>query len=285
MGNRLILVEGIPGAGKTTTARRIRDQLISEGKDAVLYEEGTLHPADMAWHAYLTEKEYKDFVNRCLEIHEKGDQTVSRVELVKRIEDQVRREEDHIILAYTRIDFPDQSFWALADDVSEKEIFDGRRSLKEFTDIHLYRWMRFKEEALKSDRISIFECAFLQNHIFELLAVYDKDCDEIYEHLQLLLDTVKELEPVMVYIEPSSVEEAINQVAEERRSPDDPERDWIRQIEEWVKRSRYGRNRNLQGIAGVYAFCNERLRIDKLMIEKLGIPVTIVYRDVGSKRE
>lgn len=32
MENKLILVEGIPGAGKTTTARKIKDKLTSEGK-------------------------------------------------------------------------------------------------------------------------------------------------------------------------------------------------------------------------------------------------------------
>ncbi|WP_017417227.1 zeta toxin family protein [Clostridium tunisiense] len=49
MDNKLILVEGIPGAGKTTTARRIKKRLISEGKNVILYEEGMSHPADMAW--------------------------------------------------------------------------------------------------------------------------------------------------------------------------------------------------------------------------------------------
>ena len=48
MKNKLILVEGIPGAGKTTTARKIRDELISQGQNVVLYEEGMSHPADMA---------------------------------------------------------------------------------------------------------------------------------------------------------------------------------------------------------------------------------------------
>ncbi|WP_291569267.1 zeta toxin family protein [Clostridium sp. UBA4548] len=49
MENKLILVEGIPGAGKTTTARIIKERLISEGKNVILYEEGMSHPADMAW--------------------------------------------------------------------------------------------------------------------------------------------------------------------------------------------------------------------------------------------
>ena len=64
MNSRLILVEGIPGAGKTTTARKIKEKLIDEGKEAILYEEGMSHPADMAWNACLKEDEYNDFIKK-----------------------------------------------------------------------------------------------------------------------------------------------------------------------------------------------------------------------------
>ena len=60
MNSRLILVEGIPGVGKTTTARKIKAKLIEEGKDVILYEEVMSHPADMAWNAYLKEEEYNN---------------------------------------------------------------------------------------------------------------------------------------------------------------------------------------------------------------------------------
>ena len=62
-----------------------------------------------------------------------------------------------------------------------------------------------------NDNIYIFECAFLQNHIFELLGVYEKSDEEIYLYLKSLLETVKSLSPSIVYIEPSSVEDIIKQ--------------------------------------------------------------------------
>lgn len=68
MNSRLILVEGIPGAGKTTTARKIKEKLIDEGKEAIFYEEGMSHPADMAWNACLKEDEYNDFIKKCSEM-------------------------------------------------------------------------------------------------------------------------------------------------------------------------------------------------------------------------
>lgn len=167
---------------------------------------------------------------------------------------------------------------SLIGDVASKEICDGRKSLDEFRDIHLRRWSKFAEQALLNDNIYIFECAFLQNHIFELLGVYEKSDEEIYLYLKSLLETVKSLSPSIVYIEPSSVEDIIIQAANESKSPEGSRSDWIDEVANWVSNVNFGKSHNLKGIEGVFYFCKERLRIDKLMIEKLNVPVTIIKR-------
>ena len=278
MNSRLILVEGIPGAGKTTTARKIKEKLIDEGKEAILYEEGMSHPADMAWNACLKEDEYNDFIKKCSEMWEGSKKSISKEELISRIQRQTRIEDNNVILAYTKIDFPEDCYWSLIGDVASKEICDGRKSLDEFRDIHLRRWSKFAEQALLNDNIYIFECAFLQNHIFELLGVYEKSDEEIYLYLKSLLETVKSLSPSIVYIEPSSVEDIIIQAANERKSPEGSRPDWIGEVANWVSNMNFGKSHNLKGIEGVFYFFKERLRIDKLMIEKLNVPVTIIKR-------
>ena len=278
MNSRLILVEGIPGAGKTTTARKIKEKLIDEGKEAILYEEGMSHPADMAWNACLKEDEYNDFIKKCSEMWEGSKKSISKEELISRIQRQTRIEDNNVILAYTKIDFPEDCYWSLIGDVASKEICDGRKSLDEFRDIHLRRWSKFAEQALLNDNIYIFECAFLQNHIFELLGVYEKSDEEIYLYLKSLLETVKSLSPSIVYIEPSSVEDIIIQAANERKSPEGSRPDWIDEVANWVSNMNFGKSHNLKGIEGVFYFCKERLRIDKLMIERLNVPVTIIKR-------
>lgn len=278
MNSRLILVEGIPGAGKTTTARKIKEKLIDEGKEAILYEEGMSHPADMAWNACLKEDEYNDFIKKCSEMWEGSKKSISKEELISRIQRQTRIEDNNVILAYTKIDFPEDCYLSLIGDVASKEICDGRKSLDEFRDIHLRRWSKFAEQALLNDNIYIFECAFLQNHIFELLGVYEKSDEEIYLYLKSLLETVKSLSPSIVYIEPSSVEDIIIQAANERKSPEGSGPDWIDEVANWVSNMNFGKSHNLKGIEGVFYFCKERLRIDKLMIEKLNVPVTIIKR-------
>lgn len=278
MNSRLILVEGIPGVGKTTTARKIKAKLIEEGKDVILYEEGMSHPADMAWNACLKEDEYNDFIKKCSEMWEGSKKSISKEELISRIQRQTRIEDNNVILAYTKIDFPEDCYWSLIGDVASKEICDGRKSLDEFRDIHLRRWSKFAEQALLNDNIYIFECAFLQNHIFELLGVYEKSDEEIYLYLKSLLETVKSLSPSIVYIEPSSVEDIIIQAANESKSPEGSRPDWIDEVANWVSNMNFGKSHNLKGIEGVFYFCKERLRIDKLMIEKLNVSVTIIKR-------
>lgn len=278
MNSRLILVEGIPGVGKTTTARKIKAKLIEEGKDVILYEEGMSHPADMAWNACLKEEEYNDFIKKCSKMWEVSKKSISKEELISRTQRQTRIEDNNVILAYTRIDFPEDCYWNLIGDIASKEICDGRKSLDEFRDIHLRRWSKFAEQALLNDNIYIFECAFLQNHIFELLGVYEKSDEEIYLYLKSLLETVESLSPSIVYIEPSSVEDIIIQAANERKSPEGSGPDWIDEVANWVSNMNFGKSHNLKGIEGVFYFCKERLRIDKLMIEKLNVPVTIIKR-------
>lgn len=278
MKNRLILVEGIPGAGKTTMAKSIAKDLSSKGMKVKIFEEGMSHPVDMAWQAYLTEEEYNSFIEKCYEVWENTKKEVSKEELKNIIERQVRREDGHVLLAYTKIEFPEVDYWQTIGEVANKEVCDGRTSLKEFKEIHLKRWSNFAKESNDDDTVYVFECVFLQNHIFELLGVYEKSDSEILEYLKDLISCVKVLDPKIVYIRPESVEEVLMNAAEERKSPDGSRPDWIDEIANWVSSMNYGKNHNLKGTEGVISFCKERLRIDEYVINNLEIPVEIIKR-------
>lgn len=279
MNTKLILVEGIPGAGKTTTARKIKEELESQGKKVNLYEEGMSHPADMAWQAYLSESEFNQFVEKWLSLWEEEKDSITKDELRKRIEQQARYEFDHVILAYTKIDFPDDKYWRIASEVECKELGDGRSSFHDFKNVHLSRWTRFAKEAEQDEYINIFDCAFLQNHLVELMSVYMKTDEEIIKYMSDLIETVKSLNPQIVYIKPTSVEKVINQAAEERKSSNLSSKDWIDWMADWVAYSNYGKNHKLTGREGVISFNEDRLRLDELVISKLEIPVIVIERN------
>lgn len=47
MARRLILIEGLPGSGKSTVAEMVSEILKGQGKEVQLFQEGNLdHPAD-----------------------------------------------------------------------------------------------------------------------------------------------------------------------------------------------------------------------------------------------
>jgi len=59
MNARLILVEGLPGFGKSTTAKLIHEILAEENIQAELFLEGNLdHPADYDGVSCFDEKEF-----------------------------------------------------------------------------------------------------------------------------------------------------------------------------------------------------------------------------------
>ena len=53
--NRLFIVESVPGS-----VRRLAEKFSKYNPNVKLYLEGDLHPADMAWCALMTNKEYKE---------------------------------------------------------------------------------------------------------------------------------------------------------------------------------------------------------------------------------
>lgn len=279
MQHKLILVEGIPGAGKTTTARKIKKDLMDQGFQVNLYEEGMSHPADISWQAVLLKEEYDEFKQECLELWRNSKKSITSEELMNLIEEQVRLEEDYALLAYTKIRFPEEQYWNLMGKVASKEMCDGRSSLFDFKKIHLKRWSNFAQKVSELDEVNIFECAFLQNHIFELMGVYEKSDEEILFYLRELMETVKDLNPMIVYIKPDSVEAVIGKAAEERKAPNTSRKDWIDEISDWVSNSNYGKHHNLQGKTGVIEFCSERLRLDQYMLKHLGIPVQEIHRE------
>lgn len=274
METKLLMVEGLPGSGKSTVARKIKKHMEEKGKKVIFYEAESTNPADMAWQAYLTKEEYHRFVADCLDIWLQTKPTITDEELIRRIEMQSQMENGHVAVAYRNINFPGSEYQVLARKLSSKEIFQGGLPFEELRELHLERWSRFAHNMQLRRETVIFESNFLQNSIFELMCYRGMNDEQILDYLMELADTVRFLEPRIVYIETEDIEKLVDKTAKKRALPPESGNDWLTCFVNWVSTTIYGQRHNLSGKEGLIKVLRERQRMDYLVLRKIGLPVT-----------
>lgn len=248
--NKLFIIEGIPGSGKTTFARMLGERLTAMNQEVHLYVEGDLHPADMAWCACLTQEEYDTVCNQYPEHREDFERN-------KTIWN------DYVILAYIKV--PSMS-GELFSYFESKELYDDRVNMELFCGIHQSRWERFGKEATG---IQIFECALLQNAVNEMLLFRGAEEEAITKYIIKLIDAVKNLNPVILYLD-VDVNTAIERAARERVDGDG-NRVWENRVAEYIENSPYGKKNGLKAIAGLYQYFRERKQLEERILEKLPV--------------
>ncbi len=261
MKNRLILVEGIPGTGKTTTAIKIKEYLDGNGIHAKLYLEGDLHPADLCWQAYLTPDEFEKMIKKYPQ-YEKDLRKVSRIK------------EDYVLVPYLKLGLGKDNK-ELMSYLENHEVYDGRVPFHVFKSLHQKQWKRFSEE-LEEDAVAIFECSFLQNHINEFMSLKDVHIDEMIQYMNELIESVLNLNPKLFYLSQPDVYETISKVAKERVSKNKEYKDWIDFVIEYVEKSLYGKKHQLKGFDGVIAFFEARKKIELKVMKYLPIDTSII---------
>jgi len=255
MQHKLIMVEGVPGSGKTTFAKKIAARLRDLGYNATCYNESDFHPADLSWIAVLTADQYESLLNKWPAYTEQ-------------IQAQAWQEADQILVAYSNVEVTRKEDEALYDDFAPYEVYDGKWSLADFTAIHLERWQRFANQAQKEDQIAVFECAWLQNHVNELMMFHNKSQEEMLQHLQQLWDIVAPLDPLVIYLQPEDVTDSIAKVSAARVNKQG-EPVWRDRVIEVVCQSPFGKAHQLNGMAGMTEYFRIRNQVELQMLKQL----------------
>ena len=68
---KLILIEGIPGSGKTTIAQKVAERYRNRSRSVNLYLESEAHPADLGWSACVPAKQYNGILEKYPALHKK----------------------------------------------------------------------------------------------------------------------------------------------------------------------------------------------------------------------
>lgn len=243
-----VFIEGIQGSGKSTLA-----QAIHEYQPAFrICREGDYAPVELAWCTWMTKEEYEEALERYASIQEV-------------IRQHTTREGDHYIVTYTRIitDMP-----GFHKDMERYEIYNGRKSLTELEEIVLSRYRQFRIDPQFRDDRYLFECAFMQNIIEDLILFQQCSDDEIIEFYRRLFAEVEKEKFLLVYLYEENLEESIGNIRKERSDAQGNEL-WYQLMMEFLISCPYGRTKGYKDFTDLVAHLRHRQQIELRIIEEV----------------
>ncbi|MEN8698131.1 hypothetical protein [Bacillus infantis] len=258
MKARLILVEGLPGFGKSTTAQYTKEILEEEGKEVRLFLEGNLdHPADYDGVAYATEKEMEKLLK------EAGGQA----ELIK---PYTIEKEGYYLVQYEKMKrkypgaFPD----GLLDSIFRNDIYE--LPMKLHMELMEASWRSFADRAANEDAVYIFECCFIQNPLTIGMIKCNEPANEIMAYVKRLGETIKELDPLLIYLEQDDLESAFRKAVKERPI------EWSEGFTEYYTGQGYGLSRGWKGLEGTLKVLEARKQVELDTMEQLDLKKAVV---------
>ncbi len=237
-----IFVEGLQGMGKSTLLHKLAERF----SDYHVYTEGDLCPVELAWCSHMTEQEYQEALSKYPDI-----------------EDEIRKwtkeENGYYVVAYTRIitDYP--GFHKYMENF---EIYNGRRSFEEFKSIIFERFERFKENKC------LFECAFLQNIVEDMILFHQADDTAIIEFYRELYSRADKDNFLLLYLDSAEVEENILRIKQERSDADGNEM-WYPLMINYLKDSPYGKTHGYTEFSHLIEHLKHRQALERRIIKEV----------------
>lgn len=254
MGAKLIIVEGLPGSGKSTAAQMVYDILKIKGVNAELFSEGNYnHPADYDGVAYFDEEDF-----RILEESHK-----EKKDLLDKI--KIKYYNGYLILFIKAV--KEQKLLSYNDELFERiaknDIYELPIELHK--ELILKRWREFTSTALVEDKIYIFECCFIQNPVTVTMIKGNLSKGGSIDYVNSLENIIKPLEPVLIYVEQKSIKDSFNKAAAERP------KDWFEFFKDYYINQGYGLANNLKDFEGVVRILEARKKLEDEIYDSLKI--------------
>lgn len=209
-----IFVEGIQGSGKSTLVNNISKW----NSKLHVCREGDYSPVDLAWCALMTEEEYEVILGKYNSIQD---------EIMK----NTIKEQEKYIVTYTKIITDIPGFY---EDLERYEVYNGRKTFKELTEIILTRFKNF------TDTGYLFECALFQNITEDLILFHMLGDEEIIAFYRQLFQHIDRKNLLLFYLYNEALEENIRVIRKERCDEDGNEV-WYRMVLEYFVNSPYGK--------------------------------------------
>lgn len=258
---KLILLEGVPGSGKSTAGAYLQSFLEKTGLPVRFWREGDYeNPADFEGVACLKGSRYRHVLSNYPDL----------VELIR--EQLTIRADDHLI-QYRKLQqlHAEQIPQKLIVELSGYDVYDGL-PMDEYCRLSLQRWHEFEASAEVSEEITILECCFLQNPLTVMLARHNADPGIACEQIIKIAGIIEPLTPLVIYLRPLDVRAALQHVRAERP------REWSDFVTWYLTGQAYGEAHHLEGYEGVIQFYEMRQKLEVDLLNKLPIRSLTIER-------
>jgi hypothetical protein len=241
MKRKLIIVEGLPCSGKSTTARYIAEQLgmtfVDEGSGA--------HPADYEFHAFLTREDMAEF---------------SSDEQQKILAAGTEKLGGYIV--------PLGVFsGVLFDKLLQHKVYDFLPWETE-RPVMLDKWREFADKIV--DESYVFNCVLLQNPMCETMMRFGFDENVSEAYIREICGIIAPLSPFVVYLKNSDVYNSVKKASAERGE------DWLNAVIDYHCNGEYGRKHGLSGFNGYISALEERQRRELDILGRLDIDSVVI---------
>lgn len=253
MRPKLVLIEGLPGSGKSTTAELVHEILMEMNLRSQLLAEGNLdHPADYDGVASFSKEEW--------------DELLSSFEHISQlIDDRMIRQGSNCLLAYRKLQnevgsiLPDDFLQACAaKDVYELPLAQNRQLIVE-------RWKQFTEHAAQGSDAYVFECCFIQNPVTIGMIKYDADQEDVISYVLELASVVEKLNPLLIYVDQNDLGLSFRKAVDERPQ------EWSHGFVDYYTNQGYGKRQGYEGLEGTIQVLKARSELEQNIFNRLPI--------------
>ena len=240
--NNLIIVEGLPCSGKSTTSKYIADKFNMQ-----YFDEGRgRHPADYEFHAFVQMTEFQKFsLDEQNKIIEKSEQKSGGI-IVPLSEFQGDLFEK--LLQYKIYDFLP---WE-----TEKPVM-------------LDKWREFADNKKPNEKY-VFNCVLLQNPMCETMMRFGFSREKSAEYIGEICSIIKPMNPIVVYLKNSNICKSVKKAVSERGD------DWLNMVIDYHCNGAYGKSENLSGFEGYISALEERQRRELKILSSTDIDYIVL---------
>lgn len=260
--SRLILVEGVPGAGKTTAVQNAARWLTSHACRVAAFAEGDPHPVDLAWQWWLT---HAQFEAACRE-HPSAAAELQRCSW---------RSPSGVAVAYTKVEAARcHGQWPVVEAAfADAEPFGGRLAPEAFLDVLAARWADFGATASEAGapEFVLFDGSLLQNTLVELVLFGEWEAAETRSGLSRLVSAVAPWRPVLIRLVPVDLDAAIT-AAQRDRVDAHGHPQWREATDRYAAGTPWARTRGVSAPGSFLAYLRHRQHLEAQVLPQLGVP-------------